>query len=168
MPAKQPGAELFVHAQGFDCFWDLLRSIPPSAEEGRLRSRTTSSCPRRSFPDPDAGCSCETESRSSCQSAGLTARRRRLLNRLMMEEEKQLRGKSVEDWFADDDSFVETDFWRLCASLYRIKESSSVSVLRALLCARSEQMMHLDTMEDWMQLPADPRHGADRSRSSRI
>lgn len=22
------GAELFVHAQGFDCFWDLLRSIP--------------------------------------------------------------------------------------------------------------------------------------------
>ena len=28
------GAELFVHAQGFDCFWDLLRSIPSQQKKG--------------------------------------------------------------------------------------------------------------------------------------
>lgn len=149
------GAELFVHAQGFDCFWDLLRSIPSQQKKGAsLKDDIILSAQELS------GSRCRVLMRNGEQivlpERRLDRAQRRLLNRLMMEEEKQLRGKSVEDWFADDDSFVETDFWRLCASLYRIKESSSVSVLRALLCARSEQMMHLDTMEDWMQLPADP------------
>ena len=145
-------AELFVHEQGFDRFWDLMRSIPSSQQKGdSLKDDIYSFA--KAYP---LICHPRMISKDA-EAIRLERGQRRMLNRLMMSEEERLWGISIAEWFRDDPNFFCTDFWKLTASLYRLKQDTAAGVLRSLLCTRSEQMMHMDTMEDWMRLPAHPR-----------
>lgn len=73
-----------------------------------------------------------------------------------MSKESRLEKVCIQDWFGEDAAFFHTDFWIQCRSLFGLKECSAVRELRALLLERNEQLTHLATMEDWMQLPSHP------------
>lgn len=144
-------SDLWLHEKGYDHFWELFRSIPSLNRKGASVKGEIVSF-NRMHPIH----SMLPILRQQEGAIALGKQERRLLERLVMSKESRLEKVCIQDWFGEDAAFFHTDFWIQCRSLFGLKECSAVRELRALLLERNEQLTHLATMEDWMQLPSHP------------
>lgn len=144
-------SDLWLHEKGYDHFWELFRSIPSLNRKGASVKGEIVSF-NRMHPIH----SMLPILRQQEGAIALGKQERRLLERLVMSKESRLEKVCIQDWLGEDAAFFHTDFWIQCRSLFGLKECSAVRELRALLLERNEQLTHLATMEDWMQLPSHP------------
>lgn len=144
-------SELWLHEKGYDHFWELFRSIPSLNRKGASVKGEIVSFNRMHPIHAMLPIIRQQEG-----TIAIGKRERRMLERLVFSKESRLEKVSIQDWMGEDSAFFHTDFWIRCRSLFQLKECSAVQELRSLLLQRKEQLSHLLTMEDWMQLPSHP------------
>ena len=148
-------ADTYMHEKGFDCCWELFRSIPSLNRKGAsLKGEIVGF--NRMHPIHCNEPFWQQGHDTAHQKIVPDRRERRLLEKLLLSKDEKLEKISIQAWFGEESRFFETDFWIRLRSLFSVKESTSVKELRSLLLCQGHRIEHMDTMEDWLQLPSHP------------
>jgi oleate hydratase len=128
----------------YECTWDLFRTIPV-LEEPDISVKEE----MNEFNEIHESCA-ETrlmrgEKRIDASEYQLDGTHRRQMLRLLATPEQRLGGIRIEEWF--DDSFFETNFWYVWATIFAFQPWHSVAEVRRYMYRFLHEFPRLHTME---------------------
>jgi len=128
----------------YECTWDLFETIPSLEDDSRSVKDVMDEFNDANPSHAKTRLMHEGE-RIDASEYGLTDQHRRSLVRLLLTSEERLGDTRIEEWF--DDSFLETNFWYVWATIFAFQPWHSVAEVRRYMYRFLHEFPQLHSME---------------------